>query len=138
LAPWPRFTGDTLTLEGVPSLVTPNKHDALAPDDACAVCFGQTTTGLLLCGVPDFIVTMMLLMGVPRERALAGVEATVLAEYSCHPWEIPNHDMRIRVRLCADCAAKAEKPMEVGPADGKMPVYRHRGPMDWEALHREQ
>jgi hypothetical protein len=70
----------------------------------CIACYTPTDTALALEGEPEWIAAVLVVMGVPNDQAVATIERA------------PN-PAKVTLRVCADCANKAEMRVQLLPGD---------------------
>lgn len=85
----------------------------VAPFESCIACLkGDTATGLLLEGEPEWIIaTLQHVVDLPLVEAKAAMQTDVVTE-------TPGGRIRMGLRLCHECAAKAG--VEVTQADARV------------------
>ena len=102
-------------------------HSKLARHNSCVVCFaGDTLTGLLFRGEPEWAVAGFWRLGVPKREARQMILDIARDRYGCDAGTVPTHEIDVGLRVCTRCAAKAG--MKVGDVDQGLPVYERQEP----------
>jgi hypothetical protein len=92
-------------------------------DDSCIVCGRSTDTGLGFVGETEWVVAGLVKLGVSEERAFTLVSQMM----GNPPWMVPDGEVSLAFRVCADCAGKVD--LVVGPLSStdSFPGYRQKG-----------
>jgi hypothetical protein len=72
--------------------------------DSCIVCLRGTDTALAFKGDAEWIITGLIMLGVPEDEALA----TISYVYGCPYGIVPDGTIRETFRVCGECVAGAK------------------------------
>ena len=91
-------------------------------EGACLMCFVGTDTGVALQGEPEWIMSVLMILGFDCDSAIDAVSYWCTEKYGSPLGTVPDHDILMAIRLCGSCTTAADGP-PVGPVDGGLPVY---------------
>ena len=79
-----------------------------APYESCFGCFkGDTVTALGFHGEAEWIMALLGRLGVPEAEVNAFIHMIAVEDYGCQQGFVPDRDMMVTFRMCAECAVKA-------------------------------
>ena len=84
----------------------------VAPFNSCVVCFkGDVSTAVGFIGEAEWLMAGLEVAGVPNNQAIAMVERQAAEQYGCDAGHVPEGEMQMAMRICPECAAKANFPV---------------------------